>query len=120
MAKFKGKGVVVAGLIAGAASFLSKKENRDKAMEYLNQAKETVNKNGGVQGLMDKVKTGATTQNAHTDANEPYVEETLRDVASTAGHDSDIVVDGNQMIDEGGGQSVIDAYNEKQHNKYNS
>lgn len=118
MAKFKGKGVVVAGLLAGAASFLSKKENRDKAMEYLNQAKETVNKNGGVQGLMDKVKTGATTQN--TDTNEPYVEETLRDVASTAGHKSDVVVDGNQMIDEGGGQSTIDAYNEKQHEKYNS
>lgn len=121
MAKFKGKGVVVAGLLAGAASFLSKKENRDKAMDYLNQAKETVNKNGGVQGLMDKVKASATPQNAHTDAsNEPYVEETLRDVASTAGHESDIVVDGNQMIDEGGGQSTIDAYNEKQHEKYHS
>ena len=30
MAKLKGKGVVMAGLLAGAASFLSKKENRDK------------------------------------------------------------------------------------------
>lgn len=39
MAKFKGKGVVVAGLLAGAASFLSKKENRDKAMDFLNDAK---------------------------------------------------------------------------------
>lgn len=122
MAKFKGKGVVAASLLVGAASFLSKKENRDKAMEYLNQAKETVNKNGGVQGLMDKVKTASTSQkDVVVDANdETYVEETLRDVASTAGHASDMVVDGNQMLDEGGGQSTIDAYNEKQHQKYHS
>ena len=39
MAKLKGKGVVMAGLLAGAASFLSKKENRDKAMDFINGAK---------------------------------------------------------------------------------
>ena len=30
MAKLKGKGVVMAGLLAGAASFLSKKENQGR------------------------------------------------------------------------------------------
>ena len=68
MAKLKGKGVVVAGLLAGAASFLSKKENRDKAMDYLNKAKGKVNESGGMQGLMDKVQgksAGYSNENAH-------------------------------------------------------
>ena len=43
MAKSKGKGVVLAGLIAGVLSFLSKKENRDKAMSYLGQLKKEAN-----------------------------------------------------------------------------
>ena len=43
MAKLKGKGVVLAGLVAGVLSFLSKKENRDKAMTYLDQLKKEAN-----------------------------------------------------------------------------
>ena len=42
MAKLKGKGVVIAGLVAGAISFFRKKDNRDKVMNYLNQAKQKV------------------------------------------------------------------------------
>lgn len=126
MAKLKGKGVVVAGLLAGAASFLSKKENRDKAMEYLNQAKQKVNENGGVQNLVDKVKATAQQQKpaegpagavAAKGNDDTFVEETLQDVASTAGDASDVVLEGNHMIDEGGGQTTVDAYNEKQQNQ---
>lgn len=117
MAKFKGKGVVVAGLIAGAASILSKKENRDKAMEIFNQTKEKVNSNEKIQELMNKIPNANSKTSTLTD-NEPVVEETLKDVASTAGRADDMTIDGNQMLDEGGGQTTIDAYNEKQHTKY--
>lgn len=118
MAKFKGKGVVLAGLVAGAASFLSKKENRDKVQEYLNTAKEKVNENGGVQGLMQKAQSkvaGTQNQNNVNESDEQvYGEETLQDIAKTAGDASEEVIDGNQMLDEGGGQTVIDHYNEEQ------
>ncbi len=130
MAKFKGKGVVIAGLLAGAASFLSKKENRDKAMEYLNQAKQKVDESGGVQGLMDKVKSNGQSMNQTTKegpagamaaqgADETYVEESLQDVASTAGDASDPVLEGNHMIDEGGVQIAVDMYNEEQEQNHN-
>ncbi len=57
MGKLKGKGVVLAGLVAGAVSFFRKKGNRDKMKGYFNQAKEKVNQNnGGMQGILDKVQ----------------------------------------------------------------
>ena len=113
MAKFKGKGVVVAGLLAGAASFLSKKENRDKAMEYLNQAKEkagTLQNNEKVQGLLNKA-TGKT-----EDTTVESVEQNLEEVASTAGEAVDEVIEGNNMVDEGA-QTTVQYYNEEQDNK---
>lgn len=124
MAKFKGKGVVIAGLVAGVASILSKKENRDKAMDYLNQAKQKINENGGVQGLMDKVKSSTTEPQPQNEGpagamagkgeEDSFVEETLQDVATTAGDASNIVLEGNHMIDEGGSQTTINAFNEQQ------
>ncbi|MER2028755.1 MAG: 3-oxoacyl-ACP reductase [Solibacillus sp.] len=132
MAKLKGKGVVVAGLLAGAASFLSKKENRDKAMDYLNKAKGKVNESGGVQGLMqkvqDKTSAGYSNENAHPsstgdlDTNmaksasvgkEDYKEESLEDVAVTAGEIADHTLEGNQMVEEGA-QTTTDYYNHEQ------
>ena len=57
MAKLKGKGVVLAGLVAGAVSFFRKKENRDKVKTYLNQAKQKVNQNNnGLKGVFDEVQ----------------------------------------------------------------
>ena len=123
MAKFKGKGVVIAGLLAGAARFLSKKENREKVQGYLNLAKEKVNESGGVQGLVQKAQSkvvGSKNPDSTTDYQEAdqsaYVDETFQDVAKTAGHATDEVIDGNQMLDEGGGKTVIDEYNKEQEN----
>ena len=129
MAKLKGKGVVMAGLIAGAASFLSKKENRDKAMDYLNKAKGKVNENGGVQGLMQKAQEKVTgndaahspiTKDLNTNiaksasvGKDDYEEETLEEVAMTAGDVADHTLEGNQMVEEGA-QTTTDYYNEEQ------
>ena len=131
MAKLKGKGVVVAGLLAGAASFLSKKENRDKAMDYLNKAKGKVNESGGMQGLMDKVQgksAGYSNENAHPsstgdlDTNmaksasvgkEDYTKESLEEVAETAGYVADHTLEGNQMVEEGA-QTTTNYYNHEQ------
>lgn len=115
MAKFKGKGVVAASLLVGAASFLSKKENRDKAMDFLNQTKDKVNSNETIQELMSKMPNATTNTANPSAANESVAEESLQDVASTAGHADDSIVEGNKMLDEGGGQTTIDAYNERQH-----
>ena len=114
----KGKGFVLAALAAGAASYLSKKENRDKVTDYLNQAKTKVNENGGVQGLLDKAKNAATkTAEDVSDKAEEVtgdLEGKLEEVASTAGSEEQSEIDGNQMLDEGGGQQAIDAFNESQ------
>ena len=134
MAKLKGKGVVVAGLLAGAASFLSKKENRDKAMDYLNKAKGKVNESGGVQGLMQKVQgksdgsAGYSNEDAHPsstgdlDTNmaksasvgkDDYKKESLEEVAVTAGEVADHTLEGNQMVEEGA-QTTTNYYNHEQ------
>lgn len=140
MAKLKGKGVVLAGLAAGAASFLRKKENRDKVMDYVNQAKEKVTQSGGVQGMVEKVQNKIkqksentsntaediktdieeTIENIKTDVEEKFeeaktgVEETIEHVANTAGTSSLSEIDGHQMVDEGGVQEAIDTFNNLQ------
>lgn len=129
MAKLKGKGIVMAGLVAGAASFLSKKENRDKAMDYLNKAKGKVNESGGMQGLMQKAQekvsgkddahpssTGDLDTNMSKSASvgkEDYTKESLEDIAVTAGEISDHTLEGNQMVEEGA-QTTTDYYNHEQ------
>lgn len=94
MAKLKGKGVVMAGLLAGAASFLSKKENRDKAMDFINGA---------------KMKTTMNEQKNMEVGNEIGV---IADIAETAANP--LQVDENKFISEGGAQKTINDYNYKQ------
>jgi hypothetical protein len=143
MAKLKGKSVVIAGLVAGAASYLSKKENRDKAMDYFNQLKGKANQfqqeNGGIQGLVTKMTNPADathTQNVpnksveetkDTDqtnkkvspsemaatGNDGHVDESLADIATTAAEPVDLVLEGNHMVDEGA-QTTVHHFNEEQ------
>ncbi len=133
MAKSKGKGVVLAGLIAGVLSFLSKKENRDKAMSYLGQLKKEANSSqkgsANVQQKVDEffnATQGAKNTTSTKDekiasfmamspnATEKPQKETLEDIASTAAQAADSVLEGNHMIDEGA-QTTVNHYNEQQH-----
>ena len=111
MAKFKGKGVVVAGLIAGVASFLSKKENRNMVMEYLGQAKGksgALQNNEKVQSLLDK----ALAKSGDTSVDEMPIEQNLEDIAATAADTSTTIIDGNQMVGEGA-QTTVNYFNEE-------
>ena len=133
MAKSKGKGVVLAGLIAGVLSFLSKKENRDKAMSYLGQLKKEANssqkESANIQRKVDEffnATQGAKNTTSTKDekiasfmamspnATEKPQKETLEDIASTAAQAADSVLEGNHMIDEGA-QTTVNHYNEQQH-----
>ena len=133
MAKSKGKGVVLAGLIAGVLSFLSKKENRDKAMSYLGQLKKEANSSqkgaANVKQKVDdffnatqssKLTTGTNDEKIASfmamspNATEKPQKETLEDIASTAAQAADSVLEGNHMIDEGA-QTTVNHYNEQQH-----
>lgn len=133
MAKSKGKGVVLAGLIAGVLSFLSKKENRDKAMSYLGQLKKEANssqkESANIQQKVDEffnaTKGAKNTTNTKDEkiasfmamspnATEKPQKETLEDIASTAAQAADSVLEGNHMIDEGA-QTTVNHYNEQQH-----
>jgi len=133
MAKLKGKGVVLAGLMAGVLSFLSKKENRDKTMSYLSQLKKEANSSQrGSTNIQQKVNeffnaaqgtkntTGAKDEKIASfmamspNATEKPQKETLEDIATTAAQAADSVLEGNHMIDEGA-QTTVAHYNEQQH-----
>ena len=128
MAKFKGKGVVIAGLVAGAASFLSKKENRDKVQQYFSLAKDKVNEKGSVQDFILKAQSNGSESKSNSTKDvmntavsdiaavgqKEYVEETIADVALTAADNADTVLEGNHMLGEGGAQTVIHEYNDEQ------
>ena len=133
MAKSKGKGVVLAGLIAGVLSFLSKKGNRDKAMSYLGQLKKEANSSqkgsanvqqkvdeffNATQGAKNTTNTKdekiASFMAMSPNATEKPQKETLEDIASTAAQAADSVLEGNHMIDEGA-QTTVNHYNEQQH-----
>ncbi|MEO4054935.1 hypothetical protein [Solibacillus sp. CAU 1738] len=93
MAKFKGKRVVLAGLMAGVARYLSKKKNRDKAMEYLMNAKSRVN-----SMLSEKMnKTGTHDVDKGN---------TFQNLAETAGDAGATEIRENNMIAEGAATSV--------------
>ena len=116
MAKLKGKGVVLAGLVAGVASYLSKKDNRDKVMSYFSQAKE----NGGVQGFLAKVQNmpgkdvNGTTNNGEDMPKD--LEKTIKRVATTEASTTESEIDGNELVEEGGAQQTLAVYNEMQEN----
>ena len=69
----KGLGVVLAGLAVGAAQYLKKPENRDKAMDMLNQSKTKLN------GLMEQGKGAAQQFNSSEGAT---LKEKVQDVAA--------------------------------------
>ncbi|MEC1180701.1 hypothetical protein P9B03_19785 [Metasolibacillus meyeri] len=95
MAKLKGKGVVIAGLVAGAASYLSKKENRDKVMSYIQEAK--VKATAMMDGMKDKAVVEDDTS--------------LQDIAETAASPDTTDIRENNMIAEGA-QTAVQYYNE--------
>ncbi|MEG0386118.1 MAG: hypothetical protein RR642_15365 [Solibacillus sp.] len=106
MAKFKGKGVVFAGLVAGVASVLSKKGNRDKALELLNDAKTKATK-------MIADQKGNFGSNS-TQANLVATGDVAGDVAQAPAGPKPLTIQENKFIDEGGAQTAISEFNKKQ------
>lgn len=101
----KGKGVVAAGLLALGASFLSKKENRDKLNDYLNNAKGKANdlyeeQKSNLQGL--KSETPASGVNSSHGS--PLGE------ASSARQ----AIEENEFLSEGGAQQAIREHDKNQ------
>lgn len=100
MAKRKGTGVVIAGLAGLAASYLSKKENRDKALSMFNNAKSKwgsyLNANAGMpKNISERITT---------------------EVATEAGT-SPTKIASNEMVAEGGGHTGINYYHGEIHDK---
>ena len=88
MAKFRGKGFVLSALVAGAASFLSKKENRDMAMKM-------------VQNLSSKFGT-----------QQPAIHNSLKEIAETPADVTSQRIRENNFVGEGGAQTALAYYNE--------
>ena len=141
MAKLKGKNVVLAGIVAGAASYLSKKENRDKLMEYINQVRTKVNDSGGLQGLSGKMQntvnisgnnvmpdSGGTTSSSgeftstfnKENENKKYapqdksMEDKIETIAQTADTSNTTELEGNHFVEEGYAQTLIQTFNDMQ------
>jgi len=96
MAKRKGTGVVIAGLAGLAASYLSKKENRDKALSMFNNMKTR---------LESYLTTGP-------DMHDNIAERVSTEVATEAGT-SPTKIASNEMVAEGGGHTGVHFYNEE-------
>lgn len=97
MAKRKGKGVVIAGLAGLAASYLSKKENREKALNMFNNVR-------------SKFESYLNTSNI--DMDNRVAERVTTEVATEAGT-SPTKIASNEMVAEGGGHTGVHFYNEK-------
>jgi len=89
MAKLKGKGFVISALVAGAASFLSKKENRDNTVKFFKD-----------------LKTKYIGSGIDTKYN------SFKEVAETAAGATSTKIRENNFISEGGGQTALEYYNE--------
>lgn len=87
MAKGNGKSLLLAGLAAGAYAYLSKPENREKAVEAFNNMKTKVNT------FIDAQKE----QINKTEPGEPGPYDTAE----------------NKMVDEGGAMTSVKYYNEE-------
>ena len=138
---FKGKGVVLAGLAVGAASVLSKKDNRNKLMGYINQAKEMLNTTGGMQSIKDMLENNmkAKTLKLKPDKGGPSssggdfinelddghvkrdkanlttnMEERIEQEASLTETSRSSELEANHMTEEGSTQTLINAYNNLQ------
>ncbi|MGA3600690.1 hypothetical protein [Lysinibacillus agricola] len=101
MAKRKGTGVVIAGLAGLAASYLSKKENRDKALSMFNGAKS---------------KLGSYLNTTNMEMHKNISERITTEVATEAGT-SPTKIASNEMVAEGGGHTSIHYYHEEIHEK---
>lgn len=93
MAKLKGKGFVFTALIAGAASFFIKKENRDMTMKFINN-----------------MKTQATSLLGTKQTNSQL--DPLKEIAETAAGFTATKISENNFIGEGGAQTALAYYNE--------
>lgn len=94
MAKLRGKGFVISALVAGAASFLRKKENRDKTMKFIHNLK-----NQASSLLGSKQLNTASGQS-------------LKEIAETPASANTTKIRENNFIGEGGGQTALAYYNE--------
>lgn len=103
MGNFKGKGVVMAGLAVGAASLLSKKENREKAIQCLND---------GLLKASSFVDVQMETLKGMKNGHEPNGE-ILADAAEGAADSTHQTIRANSMLDEGA-QTTVGYYNEKE------
>ncbi|GLC89424.1 hypothetical protein [Lysinibacillus piscis] len=90
----KGKGIVIAGLTWLAASYFSKKENRDKVLSVVQQYLQTE------KPIMDK----------------RVAERITTEVATEAGT-SPAKMASNEMVAEGGGHTGVHFYNKHIHEK---
>ena len=93
----KGKGIVLVGLVGFAASYLSKKENRDKTIKMFANAKSNVE---------------AYLNSSKVDMDENIVERVTAEVATEAGTKPTEIAS-NEMVAEGGGQTAVHFYNEE-------
>ncbi|MGE7997943.1 hypothetical protein ACQKOF_04580 [Lysinibacillus sp. NPDC093190] len=98
----KRKGFVIAGL-ALAATYLSKKENRDKALSTFNDAKS---------------KLASYLNTTNMEMHENISERISTEVATEAGT-SPTKIASNEMVAEGGGHTSIHYYHEEIHEKKN-
>ena len=136
---FKGKGFVLAGLAVGAASVLSKKDNRSKLMGYINSAKDKMNTAGGIQSIKKMVEDNAAEKtlkvkpdiggitsssgnfiSEYDDTKEvkeershltTNLEEIIEQKASFTDTARSSELEANHMSEEGRTQTLIDAYN---------
>lgn len=93
MANLKGKGFVISALVAGAASYLSKKENRDKTMQMISNI------------------LGGKSKNAVS--NDPnYDNNSLKEIAETPAATTNQRIRENNFVSEGGSQTALAYYNE--------
>ena len=76
----KGLGVVLAGLAVGAAQYLKKPENREKAMDMLNQSKSKLN------GLVEQGKGAAQQFSAADGTLKEKVQDATAQLKSDATH----------------------------------
>lgn len=96
MAKMRGKSLIVTALAAGAASYLSKKENRDKALSLFKE----------LQGkASNKIK-----QQPSEEYQSRY--NNLEEIAETAAGSDETKIRENNMIAESGLQTAVLYYNE--------
>ncbi|MFJ8237719.1 hypothetical protein ACIQ34_18630 [Ureibacillus sp. NPDC094379] len=93
MAQLKGKGFVISALVAGGAAYLSKKQNRDKAMKFLTQVQSKFGSLFGSKAVMDY---------------------SFKELAETAAGSSELRIRENNFISEGGSQTHLEYYNENE------